>query len=623
MEKTAFFSRQIGNDGGGRLDSGSENLFGSPYPPFACFVPDATNGTHGTLSIVDTTSMDCNSIEEEKQLIVKLPVVVGGREKLLNALIDSGAQCDLIRLGLFSEFLEQPTQQMRFKMADGTLLRGGGKSIVLELAFQREIQDEFPKIWSANVEFYEAEIGCDCYISFPTLRRLKLMVIADEGILARKVGRDKIDRLQPVFSPRALNALEKKKTWQWKISQDVDMVQKLTKKAKIAEKSANFASTKGGVAGQRSFEKKIAMVEVESFGENCVFSHHIGNDGGGRLDSGSENLFGSPYPPFACLVPDDTNGTYGTLSILAATSMDCNSFDNNGSTTIVNGTTTVGGGCNSIVSIGNSTSASNGSIGIVENKTAFSIGTGMFGKPTHWGLRLSRTSNFMKVQRGAIPIDPKCSFPAPSEKKVLVFPHHQEKIAEKNAVRCALSKKPGFGEKDRYFVQHGAKNCDPHSQTGGGAVCTNVGPCVVQSKEKLPPVLDRIKFEAQTAKMRRDHQNCGAKTEKNAAFEAPKRGIVFGAENRKFLMREPVNFDAIARKKAEPYFWSPRGTIGQFGIPCVHICKEEPPPVLDRTNFGEERAKFVEDSRDFGDFSRKKGSQHVFGQPTGEKNGFC
>ena len=125
-------------------------------------------------------------------------------------------------------------------------------------------------------------------------------------------------------------------------------------------------------------------------------------------------------------------------------------------------------------------------------------------------------------------------------------------------------------------------------------------------------VLDRIKFEAQTAKMRRDHQNCVQKQKKNAAFEAPKCGIVFGAENRNFVMREPMNFDAIARKQAEPHFWSPRGTVGQFCIPCVHICKEEPTPGLDRTNFGEERAKFLKDSRDCGEFSRKKFTARIW-----------
>ena len=55
---------------------------------------------------------------------------------------------------------------------------------------------------------FEAEIGCDAYLSFPTLRRLKLMLISDEGLLARKLGRDRIDRLQTVFTPHQVETLQ-------------------------------------------------------------------------------------------------------------------------------------------------------------------------------------------------------------------------------------------------------------------------------------------------------------------------------------------------------------------------------------------------------------------------------
>ena len=133
--------------------------------------------------------------------MVKMPVVVGGKKKILNVLVDSGAQCDLIRLGLFVDHLGPPWQPMSFKMADGTIMRGGNCSIFLELAFEREILDGQSRVWTAQVEFFEAEIGCDAYLSYPTLRRLKMLIIADEGILARKSGRDRIDRLKPVFPP--------------------------------------------------------------------------------------------------------------------------------------------------------------------------------------------------------------------------------------------------------------------------------------------------------------------------------------------------------------------------------------------------------------------------------------
>ena len=114
-------------------------------------------------------------------------------------MVDSGAQADLIRIGLFSKFLGPPSQILKFRMADGSYMKGGSRSIILELAFEREIYDNDPHIWSTRVEFFEAEIGCDVYLSYPTLRKLKLLIIADEGLLARKAGRSQIDRLKPVF----------------------------------------------------------------------------------------------------------------------------------------------------------------------------------------------------------------------------------------------------------------------------------------------------------------------------------------------------------------------------------------------------------------------------------------
>ena len=53
------------------------------------------------------------------------------------------------------------------------------------------------------MEFFEAEIGVDAFLSYPTLRRLHLMLIADEGKLAKKHNVNWIDRLTPIFPPAA------------------------------------------------------------------------------------------------------------------------------------------------------------------------------------------------------------------------------------------------------------------------------------------------------------------------------------------------------------------------------------------------------------------------------------
>ena len=136
-------------------------------------------------------------------MVLKMPVVIVSKKRILNILVDSGAQVDLIRLGLFSEHLRNAQNPVRLRMANGMPMLGGMRSIILELAFERTLKDDNPAIWSAPVEFYEGEIGCDAYLSFPTLRRLQLLVVSDEGCLARKWKKNTIDRLTPVFPPQA------------------------------------------------------------------------------------------------------------------------------------------------------------------------------------------------------------------------------------------------------------------------------------------------------------------------------------------------------------------------------------------------------------------------------------
>ena len=198
---------------------------------------------------------------EEKQLMIRVPVVVGGKKRFLNVLVDSGAQCDLIRLGLFGEYLRSPSRIMRFKMADGSLMRGGSRSIYLGLAFEREIIDNTPRVWTAKIEFFEAEIGCDAYLSYPTLRRLKLMIISDEGLLARKLGRDRIDRLQPVFPPHQVEILQSGGRGKKKISGQSKRHVDNDEKSEIQVSAVNRENKKG--VGQS--EKRWNLIKHRKF----------------------------------------------------------------------------------------------------------------------------------------------------------------------------------------------------------------------------------------------------------------------------------------------------------------------------------------------------------------------
>jgi hypothetical protein len=90
---------------------------------------------------------------------VELP---SGRGQVLRALVDTGAEVNLVREGLFpkSEFSFAQTR-LNLTMANGQLMRGGNLSFKVWLFFSRDQGQEFLEQCTIPAEFHEAYISVD------------------------------------------------------------------------------------------------------------------------------------------------------------------------------------------------------------------------------------------------------------------------------------------------------------------------------------------------------------------------------------------------------------------------------------------------------------------------------
>ena len=93
-----------------------------------------------------------------------------GESKLLLVLIDTGAQVNLVRRGLFASPL--PAQRpVALRSVGGDLLQGGDRTQHLLLHFKaRDYGQEVSYTYIAEEDFYEAEVDCDLILGYPFLR---------------------------------------------------------------------------------------------------------------------------------------------------------------------------------------------------------------------------------------------------------------------------------------------------------------------------------------------------------------------------------------------------------------------------------------------------------------------
>ena len=124
-----------------------------------------------------------------RQIALKvLACPIGGENRVLEVLIDTGAQINVVRRGLFSEHDMRPSKTpLRLTLADGQPFWGGDRELRARLTFGRTI-NHVVQPWRARANFYEGEIRADMILGLPWLAENGLDVLTREACLAMRVG---------------------------------------------------------------------------------------------------------------------------------------------------------------------------------------------------------------------------------------------------------------------------------------------------------------------------------------------------------------------------------------------------------------------------------------------------
>ena len=99
---------------------------------------------------------------DERQLHLKVRVGCGQEEKVVNVLVDTGAQVSLVRRGLFKEESLQPSRRpVRLKVANGEIMGGATHEATISMEFwehERLNRPDLAKRSTLSGNFYVADI---------------------------------------------------------------------------------------------------------------------------------------------------------------------------------------------------------------------------------------------------------------------------------------------------------------------------------------------------------------------------------------------------------------------------------------------------------------------------------
>jgi len=113
---------------------------------------------------------------------------INGENKVVKALIDTGAQINVVKRGLFPENVMKPAKKpLMLTLADGQAFWGGDREVTARLTFGK-IVNHAVRPWRARANFYEGEIKADMILSLPWLAENGLDVLTKEGCLGERVG---------------------------------------------------------------------------------------------------------------------------------------------------------------------------------------------------------------------------------------------------------------------------------------------------------------------------------------------------------------------------------------------------------------------------------------------------
>ena len=141
--------------------------------------PTTSNGTVNQLA------------DGARQLVLDVFVCPSNSEKKkVRALIDTGAQINVIRRGLFpEESLQQAKKPLMLTLADGQAFGGGDKEIAATLYMGRQ-RNACIEPWKAKAQFYVGEVKADAILGYPWLAQNGLDVLTREGCLGQRMGKN-------------------------------------------------------------------------------------------------------------------------------------------------------------------------------------------------------------------------------------------------------------------------------------------------------------------------------------------------------------------------------------------------------------------------------------------------
>jgi hypothetical protein len=115
----------------------------------------------------------------DMQLVVPITIPLKGKRVTLKVLIDTGAQTNLVRIGVLpTNLFHKSSKPLRLMTANNSLMAGGVREVRLDMIFFVGQQKS-----RLRAKFYEADIKVDAIIGYPWLKEHGIVVCAREGCL--------------------------------------------------------------------------------------------------------------------------------------------------------------------------------------------------------------------------------------------------------------------------------------------------------------------------------------------------------------------------------------------------------------------------------------------------------
>ena len=172
-------SESIGGSPGPQLDAAD----GQPEP----IVHDLHQSLVGLLERPEIPSLHAvRRVGRERQLHLKVRALCREVEKVLDVLVDTGAQVSLVKAGLLPpECLTDSRKPVRLKVANGQYMVGGTKEAAIGLQFVNHRQLSRPDLGKEILlqgRFYEAEMDWDMIVGYDFPAQASMTLYQDDQL---------------------------------------------------------------------------------------------------------------------------------------------------------------------------------------------------------------------------------------------------------------------------------------------------------------------------------------------------------------------------------------------------------------------------------------------------------